>query len=171
MSESLSVDLKASLAWLFQDSAELSTVTDVARLDYSAVLGGAPANPAVDLLWHDERSLAAESSQDLILSDLPKTLFGQELSFAFADVRALLLVNLATDAAAELIVGGAPAPPWEGPLGDAGDTLRLPADSCLLLVAKRTPWSVVEGTADVLRIANPGDAATTYRIVIVGVSA
>lgn len=171
MPGSLSVDLKASLAWLFQDTAELSTVTDVARLEYAAVLGGAAANPAVDLLWHDERTVEAASVDDLVLSELPKSLFGQDLTFAFAGVRALLLVNLATEPDQVLLVGGAPAAPWEGPFVDPGDRLRLPADSCLLLVAKRTAWPVGDGTADMLRIENEGDAPVTYRIALVGEAA
>lgn len=171
MSESLSVDLKASLAWLFQDASQLSTVADVARLDYSDVLGGAPANPAVDLLWHAERTVEAEDVDDLVLSALPKSLFGQSLSFHFASVRALLLVNLSTTAGHDLVVGGAPAAPWEAPFGDAGDSLRLPADSCVLLVAKKEGWTVDDGTSDVLRIENPGDQPVTYRVAIVGVAA
>jgi hypothetical protein len=171
MSESLSVDLKASLAWLFQDTSQLSTVADVAKLDYSAVLGGAPANPAVDLVWHDERTVEAEDIDDLVLSALPKSLFGQSLSFNFASVRALLLVNLATTAGQDLVVGGAPGAPWEAPFGDAGDSLRLPADSCVLLVAKKEGWTVADGASDMLRIENPGDQPVTYRVAIVGVSA
>ena len=171
MSESLSVDLKASLAWLFQDASQLSTVADVARLDYSDVLGGAPANPAVDLLWHAERTVEAEDVDDLVLSALPKSLFGQSLSFHFASVRALLLVNLSTTAGHDLVVGGAPAAPWEAPFGDAGDSLRLPADSCVLLTNRKTGWTVTGGSADVLRVHNPGGTAVTYRLVIAGTSA
>ena len=171
MAESLSVDVKTSLAWLFQDVLELSTVTDVARLEYAAVLGGAPANEPVDLLWHDERAIAAGADDDLVLSDLAKTLFGQAVAFSFARVRALLIVNLATVAGHDLWIGGASAEAWAAPFGTAADRLLLPSDSCLSWVAKRAGWEVEDGTSDTLRIANPGAAAVTYRIALVGESA
>ncbi|MBA4019556.1 MAG: hypothetical protein C0483_20525 [Pirellula sp.] len=170
MAESLSVDVKTSLAWLFQDVLELSTVTDVARLEYATVLGGAPANEPVDLLWHDERAIAAGAHDDLVLSDLAKTLFGQAVSFNFARVRALLIVNLATAVGHDLWIGGAGAHAWGAPFGSAADLLQLPSDSCLSWVAKRAGWDVEEGTSDTLRIANPGGAAVTYRIALVGES-
>lgn len=168
MAESLAVDVRASLGWLFQDALTLSTVADAAKLDYAASLGGAAENEPADLLWHDERTLAAGASENLTLSALTTTLFGGEVEYAFGVVKGLLVVNLADEAGGDLWIGGAAADAWDAPFDAADNRAMVPAGSCLLWLNKLVGWSVAAGSADVLKIANAGSAATTYRIVVFG---
>jgi len=168
MPESLAVDVRASLGWLFQDVLSLSTVADAAKLDFAASLGGAAENEPADLLWHDERTLTAGATELLTLSALTKPLFGGAVEFSFGVVKGLLIVNLSDEAGADLWIGGAVSDAWDAPFDAADNRVMVPAGSCLLWLNQLVGWSVEAGAADVLKIANAGGAATAYRIVIFG---
>ncbi len=57
---------------------------------------------------------------------------------------------------------------WLGPFGASGNKLNVPADSCLLLVNKKSGWNVTAGAADKFRVANSGTGSITYKIAIIG---
>ncbi len=171
MADSLTTDIRASLAWLFQDAQDLSTIADASRLDYSAQLSDGTDNDQADKLWHDLRTVASVTNDDLTLSNLAQTIFGSAVTVAFGKVKALLIINTATMAGEDLIVGAAASHAWGAPLGAASHQVRVPAGSCLLLVNTKTGWTVGAGSADVLRIANLGSGAIAYKIALVGVHA
>jgi len=56
------------------------------------------------------------------------------------------LVNTATAVGADLIVGAAPSAAWGAPFGANSHQVRVPANSCLLLVNKGAGWTVTAGT-------------------------
>ncbi|MBI2826707.1 MAG: hypothetical protein HYX69_18705 [Planctomycetia bacterium] len=171
MSDTLSAEIDASLVWLFQDSLGLTTIADASRLEYSASLADGTGNDQADKLWHDLRSVAASGQDDLVLSNLPQTIFGSAVSIALAKVKALLIVNAATTVGEDLIVGAAASNPWGAPFGATGHQVRVPADACLLLVNKKSGWTVAAGASDKLRVANVGTGAISYKIAVVGVQA
>lgn len=171
MSDALSAEIKASLVWLFQDTLGLTTIADASRLDYDAQLTDGAGDGEANALWHDLRSVAATAHDDLSLAALPQTIFGNSVTINLAAVKALLIVNTETDDGEDLLVGGAATHPWGAPFGATGHQVRVPADSCLLLVNKSSGWSVAAGSADTLRIANVGTGTIAYKIVAVGVHA
>jgi hypothetical protein len=174
MADTLAVDVRASVQWLFQEALDLSTVTDAARLEYAGSLVDGTATDQADKLWHDERTLAAGTSENLDLTSLASPLFGGTVTIAFAKVKVLLIVNTSTVAGNVLLVGGAGAggngwgAPWDN---NADAKAAVPGDAALLLVNKKSGWAVANGSADVLKIANSGTGSVTYRIAIVGTSA
>jgi hypothetical protein len=171
MSETLSSEIKTSLGWLNQDALDLSIVSDSARLEFHATLADGTGADQADRVWHDVRTLTAGTNEDLVLSALPLAIFGDTLNIALAKVKAILLVNAAAVAGENLIVGGALAREWQGPFAAAGDKLVVPADSCLLLINKKSGWAVATGSADKLRIANGGTGDISYKLAILGTSA
>jgi len=171
MSDTLSSEIKASLGWLFQDSLNLGTVVDSSLLEYRQLLADGMLADQADKIWHDARTLPAGASEDLVLSALPLSLFGDSVVIALANVRAILLINTATTAGEDLVVGGATSREWRGPLVASGDRLIVPADSCLLVVNKKSGWPVVAGLSDKLRVSNSGSGDITYKIAILGTSA
>jgi len=171
MADTLAVDIKASLVWLFQDTLDLSIVADVSKLEYTVALPDGTATDEADRLWHDQRTVAASANDDLDLTALARTIFGSAVSIEMVKVKALLIVNIATTAGEELLVGGAAAQAWAAPFGASTHKVRVPADSCLLLVNRKSGWAVANGSSDVLRIANAGTGDITYRIAVVGTSA
>ena len=86
-------------------------------------------------------------------------------------IKAILIVNLATTAGDDLTVGGAAAGEWTAWVAAAGDKVRVPADSCLLISNRKTGWTVTNGASDTLRITNIGAGSITYKIAILGTSA
>jgi hypothetical protein len=171
MADTLTSEIKVSLGWLFQDANSLSNVADSAQLNYHQAFADGTGDDQADKVWHDARILSAGANEDLVLSNLPLTLFDNSLGIELAKVKAILLVNAATDAGEDLVLGGAASHVWQGPFAAAGDKLVVPADSSLLLLNKISGWNVAASSADKLRIANAGTGDITYKIAILGTSA
>ena len=172
MSDELSLDIRGTLSWLRQESLPLSTVADAARLEYAVNLPDGAGEGEVDALWHGEIALAAAAQQDLDLASLVMTMFGDTISVALATVKALLIVNTATDAGDELLIGGAGSggDAWAGPWNDDQDAKQVvSAGSAALWVNRLTGWPV-GGSTNTLRIKNNGAGSITARIVIAGVA-
>ncbi|MCE9555206.1 MAG: hypothetical protein K8T91_17795 [Planctomycetes bacterium] len=173
MSDELSLDIRGSLSWLRQESLPLSTVADAARLEYAVNLSDGDGAGEVDALWHGEIELAAAAQQDLDLTNLTMTMFGDTISVDLAAVKAMLIVNTATEAGDDLLIGGAGSggDAWAGPWNNDQDAKQVvAADSAALLVNRLEGWPVTAGSANVLRIKNNGAGPITARIVIAGVA-
>jgi len=170
MADTLAIDLRCTLAWLFQEEGPLATVSDSSKLEYSRTFEDGTGTDQADKLWHQERTLAAGASDDWDLTSLSTALFGGTLTLSLAKVKAVLLVNLSTVASDVLQLRGAASNPWFAPFNSATDHVKAPADSCVLLTNRKTGWTVTNSSADVLRVYNPGAAAVSYRLVIAGTS-
>ncbi|MCG8586903.1 MAG: hypothetical protein MI757_19540 [Pirellulales bacterium] len=170
MSDTLSVDARASLEWLFQDVDALTTISDASKLEYKQSFSDGTSDDEADVLWHDERTLSVAANEDFDLTALARTVFGNATTVAMATVKAMLIVNTNTAAGEDLSIGNAASNAWVGPFGAATHTLDVPADSSVLLVNRKSGWSVSASSADMLRIANNGTGDITYRIALVGTS-
>ena len=171
MADTLTAQIKASLHWLFQESLDLATVEDDAKLEYDEALADGTADDQADKVWHDSRTLAAATNDDLDLTALTNSIFGSTVTISFAKIKAILIINLATTAGDDLTIGGAAAQEWTAWVGAAGDKARVPADSCLLISNKKTGWTVTDGASDTLRITNIGANPVSYKIAVLGTSA
>lgn len=174
MTDTLDTDLRLSLVGLLRQAGPLATLTDLAKLNYAAHLPSGIATGQADKLWHDEHTLAAGASQSLSLDALGMSALGGTVSIALAKVKLLLVINAEAAAGNDLHVGGAgtAAHAWSGPWnGNADAKSVVPADSTLLAVNKLGGWPVTPGSANVLKLTNPGGSAITYRIALVGTSA
>jgi hypothetical protein len=171
MSDTLTAQIKSSLHWLFQESLDLTTVEDDAKLEYDESLADGTSDNQADKVWHDSRTLAAAASDDLDLTSLANTIFGSTVTISFAKFKAVLIVNTSTTTGDDLTVGGAASQEWTAWVAAAGDKVRVPANSCLLISNKKTGWTVTDGSSDTLRITNTGAGSITYKIAILGTSA
>lgn len=171
MSDTLSCEIRASLAWLFQDALDLSIVSDASKLDIVKTLADGVGADQADKIWHDERTVAAGANDDLQLSALAHAVFGNSLVIGLARLKAVLLVNTSTTAGDRLRLDSSVANACTGPFsGSATSKIEVGPDSALLLSSKRDGWTVTPATADMLRISNPGANAIMYKIVLVGTS-
>lgn len=171
MTQSLAIDVRAAVAWLWEDAQPLATLSDAARLEHLATLAHGTGLGEADRLWYAERTVDPAASDVLQLSALPVSYFGQAGEQALARVKALVIVNRAGEVGRDLWLGGGDAAEWAAPFVAAGHRLRVAADSCLLWLNQRDGWPVSAGVADELKLHNPHAAAVTYRIVIAGTSA
>ena len=130
-------------------------------------------NPGLELPVDRSHRLlqAAAAHDDLQLSSLPQTIFGNAVTVDFVAIKALLIVNTATASGDDLIIGAAAASIWSAPFGAGSHQVRVPANACLLLVNTNNGWPVTAGSADTLRIANLGSDSIDYKIVVVGLHA
>lgn len=130
---------------------------------------GTGANQA-DLIWHDERTLAASTSENLDLAGGLTDAFGNVLTFA----RIKGIIVAASLANANLVqVGGAASNAFVNWVANSSDIINVRPGATFAMVAPdATAYAVTGGTADILKIANSGAGTpVTYDIVLIGASA
>jgi hypothetical protein len=169
MTTSLQSTISAQLGWTWRDHVGQSAIVDSNRLVFSKSLADGGGTAQCDAVWHAEaRTLAAGQSTTLLLRGLEQTLFGDTITIALAQVKAIQIVNRSSEGG-YLLVGGAEANAWYAPFGSPGDTVRVMPDSPLVLASARDGWNVGFGY-DALRIAAVGDPVT-YDVAVLGVLA
>jgi len=172
MPDSLTVDIRASVDWLFEETLDLSSAVDNSQVEYKQGLTDGVGTNQADKIWHDTRSLAGGADDDLDLSNLVNQLFGSTVTISLARVKAILIHNTATAAGEDLLLDSSVANALLAPFnGSANSKIEIPADSTLLLVNRGEGWPVAPATADRLRITSDGAGSIDYKIVLVGTSA
>lgn len=122
-----------------------------------------------DMMWSDERTIAASSSETLDLAGVLSSVFGSTLTFA--KVKAVLIVAAAGNTN-NVVVGANGSAEFQGWFGDVSDTVAVRPGGMFLIAAPKTGWTVTASTGDILKIANSGSGTgVTYRIVVIGTSA
>ncbi len=169
MPDTLSTDLRCSLAWLLQEQADLSTLNDSSKLEYARSMADGTGPLEADKIWHRASTLAASSSDDWDLSALTNTVFGGQLTVELARVKAVFVVNTSETDGDVLHLQPGLVQPWTGPFGGITDLVQVPADSCAFLNHRHSGWAVA-ASAKTLRVHNPGAQDITYQIVLVGTS-
>jgi hypothetical protein len=170
MPDTLTLNVRASLDWLFKETLDLSIVSDVSRLEFSSAAVDGTGADQCDKLWHDERTVAGGANDDLDLSALAMSLFGSSVTISLEKLKWLVLVNKSTTSGDKLRLDSSATNGFTGLFGDSATSkFEIGADSPLLVGRKRDGWTV-DATHKVLRIHNPGGTAITYRIALAGTS-
>jgi hypothetical protein len=134
---------------------------------YTAGTGAGQA----DLLWTDNRTLAASATESLDLAGGSLVdPFGNTVTFARVKV---LLALADAGNTNDVLLGGAAANAWATWAGDVTDIARVKPGGVFLAAAPgATGYPVTAGTGDLLKVANSaGGTPVTYRIVLLGASA
>lgn len=131
-----------------------------------AFTDGAGANK-IEAIWHDQRTLAASTTEDLDLAGGLTDGFGD--SITFNKVKAVL-VKAAAGNTNDVVVGGASSNQWAAPFGDVSDKVNVKPGGLFLLTAPdANGLAVVGGTGDLLRVGNGGSGTSvTYDIIVLG---
>jgi hypothetical protein len=166
----LSTRLSLSLIATLTDALGLSSPADA--LAYTSLIKlatGTGANQA-NMLWHDRRTVAASTDEDLDLAGVLVDGLGDTQTFA--RVKALLVaaddgntnnVNVTAD-------GSAGVPGLFLALGD-GVVVR-PGGLFLWVAPDATAAVVTATTGDIINVANSGSGTgVTYDVIIIGASA
>lgn len=161
----LNATILARLGWSWKDSGALSVVRNDAQVEYRCSFSDSLDAARADAIWEAAaETLAASASKTYELDALERSLFGDTLYISLLTIRVLFVHN--RSAAATLRIGAAPSDAWQGPFGDAADTLLLPPGAALLLTAPTPGWPVTTTARD-LRITAQ-DAQAEYDLVLVG---
>jgi hypothetical protein len=160
----VSLQMTATLTEILDLSVPTDELVYSKRVDLASGTGAGQA----DMLWHDQRTLAASDTEDLDLASALSDAFGNTL--VFATIKELLVVAAADNTndvqVTRPAANGAPV------FLAAGDGMPVGPGGMLHWIAPKTGVSVTAGTADLLTITNSGaGTAVTYDIVIIGTSA
>lgn len=129
---------------------------------------GSPSQ--ANMLWHDQRTVAATTSDDLDLAGSLTNAFGETITFTAVK---LIIVSIdSPDGTKSLRVGPQNGTnPWQGPFGGTTAAIYLTVYEWLALCNSFSGYgTITAGSADTLRIYNPGAGSVTYNIVILGVA-
>lgn len=164
----LTTKLRAGVSAIKLGSADFGT--DRLELEFPSdyQLRNGTSSGLADLVFADNRTLAASANEELDLAGVLSTL-GDTVTFV--RVKAIY-IKAAAGNGGNIVVGGAAPNGFLGPFADASDQIEIPADGFVMLAAPLAGWAVTAGTGDLLRIENSdGAAAGVYDIAIVGTSA
>lgn len=138
---------------------------------YSYTLGVGTTSTNADLHWTGQRTVNATSNDDLDLNNVLQGVFSGPL-FNAVRICAIQITNLSTTSGDKLIVGAAAANQFfTGLFGASAHTIAVNAGGTWLWSSPVDPATVVAGTADILRVNNPGATPVQYRITLIGRSA
>lgn len=134
---------------------------------------GTGANQA-DLLFVDERSVAASTNDDIDLAGALSDAFGSTITFA--ELAAILIINAPRSGSANTsdLTIGAGSNPFVGFLGGTSPTIGPIKPGGFVFIGSPDAagiGTVTAGTGDILRIANGSGATANYQIAIIGRSA
>jgi len=172
MATSLSGKFKFQAQLTHVGDTDLSTLEDKidgTNLPSWVVANGTGANQA-DLIWHDQRTLALSTSEDLDLAGSLTDAFGATVTFARVKG---IVVYAASGNGDNIQVGGAASNQFINWVANSSDIINVrPGGTFALIAPDAVAYAVTAGTGDLLRITNAdsGDAAT-YDIYIIGASA
>lgn len=124
-----------------------------------------------DLLWSDERTLTASSTETLDLVGTLTDAFGA--TFSPARIKALI-VKADADNTNNVVLGDAVATTWAALLGTDGTIAVRPGATFAVMCgdADATGYVCAAGSTDSLLVTNSGaGSSVTYQIILVGVSA
>jgi hypothetical protein len=164
---SVVAELKVELSGTFRGVADVFgqplkafTISDIASFLPGGGVGQA------NILWDQERTIAASANDDLDLNGSLLTDFGTPANFTA--IRAIVIKALPGNTN-NVVIGGAASNQFVGPFGAAAHTIALRPGEEFVISNRGAGWTVTPGTGDILRIANGGAGSTvTYQIAIIG---
>jgi hypothetical protein len=126
---------------------------------------GAAAFGQADILWSDQRTLAASGTENLDLAGVLTGLLGGTVTAA-----EITGIYLEADAGNtnDVAFFGAASNAFNGPLSGTTPKLTLgPGDPAF--IGSKKGWPVTPGTGDILLVANSGGTTgVTYKIIVYG---
>ncbi len=159
-------NLLAQVGWSWQSGTEVAPVVDNNRLMYRKDLDYGQEAFAADVVWHVEgQELGQAQSRTYDLQQLPFEVFGDEVIICIQKVRAIALVHRGQKPGV-LQVGGAATAPWQGPLADPADKIRVPAQGAFWAVHPEEGWPVSAESCQLRLEAVGGEVV--YDMVLLG---
>lgn len=165
----LSTDLTLRLAANLTNPLDLSTPVDALVKAITLSLTSGTGASQANMMWHDQRTLAASATEDLDLAGSLTNGFGATQTFA----RVKLILVSAAAANTNNVQVTRPASNGVPLFLAAGDGLAVrPGGVFLLAATDSTSVAVTAGTGDLITFTNSaGSTSVTYDVVIIGASA
>lgn len=153
-------------------SADLATALAELSAGVKDALTFGTGDGQINQIWHDRRTLAASTPEDIDLAGALTNAHGGTVTFA--TVKFLFIHNRSdkqgTPTAAVLRIGGG-THEWQGFFAAAADKLTLRDGAWLVWASPNTGETVTVDTADDIGIEETAALQAEYDIVVAGVSA
>lgn len=163
-----SITLGTSLAYTPATIPDLSSPADRLALAIELAFTDGSGAGQANRLWHDRRTLAQSTNDDIDLTGVLADVYGTTITLA--RVKALIIQHVSGTNA--LTIGGSPTNPWISWLAASGDGVVLrPSGLLVLATNEATGYTVTASSADVLRVANGAGTSVDYKITILGATA
>jgi hypothetical protein len=162
--------LQVLLDWIFDNSDDFTDAatrfkgSNVLLVDKSFTDG--TGSNQLKFIYRDERTLAATTNDDLDLYGSLIHAFG--LPINMVKLKMFFLENTSTTAADKLEIGAAGANPVSTIFGDTSDKKIVGPGGVELWTNPIDGYAITSGTADILRIRNPGANEITYNLYLAG---
>lgn len=145
-----------------------ATITDVNKIGFNGTFIYGTGLDSCNLNWHDQRSVNPVADDDLDLTVLPLSVFGQIIDINFVNVRAIVIACLSTTSGDKLYIDTTVANAYLGPWSSSGSKPVIGANSVLIVSNKKDGFGATSSTNKVIRVHNPGAAAVSYQVAIIG---
>lgn len=166
---SVNLDINAQVRGSYSGSNDLGTPSLPLNLSGLVRLSPGTGSAQADLLFADERTLTASSTENLDLAGSLTDPLGATLTFA--KIKAIVVIAAAGNTN-NVVVGGAASNGFVGAFGDATDTIAVKPGGVLVLAHPGAGWTVTASTGDILKVANSSSGSSvTYKVILVGTSA
>jgi len=169
VSTTLKTIVTAQISAVYKSLLDLGTPTDTFLKKTTIELANGTGANSADLMFSDQRTLAASANEDLDLAGSLANAFGSTLTYV--ELRAVLVS--AASANTNNVLVSRPSTNGVPLFSAAGDQIIVPPGGVFLWACPADgKVTVTASTGDLLNIANSGGSTSvTYDIVIVGVSA
>ena len=162
---SVNLEVDGSFSGTYRGSNDFGTPTLALERRPPTVFTTGTGERQSDLLFTDERTIAASSSEDLDLAGVLADPFGATLTFV--EVTAISIEADCTNTN-NVVVGAATSPAL---LGFGGTTPTWAIQPCgrFVVTAPKAGWTVTASSADLLKVANSSSGTSVkYRIGVLG---
>jgi hypothetical protein len=170
MATTLRTVVQAELSAVYRNVLDLGTPTDNFLKKVRVELGNGTGATLADLMFHDQRTLAASGTEDLDLAGgLTNPLTGA--SMTFVELRAVLITASASNTNNVNVTR--PASNGVPLFMAAGDGIAIPPGGAFLWTCPAdAKVTVTAGTGDLLTVTNSAaGTSVTYDVAIIGTSA
>lgn len=170
MATTLRSIISAEISATYKNLLDIGTPTDTFLKKLRIELGNGTGASLADLLFHDQRTIAASSNEDLDLAGvLANPLTGATMTFV--ELRALLITASSSNTNNVRVIR--PASNGVPLFLAASDGIDVPPGGAFLWTCPADgKVTVTAGTGDLLNVANSSSGSSvTYDVVILGASA
>lgn len=164
MAQSFAGSVKVTLAHQYQNALDLTNVVDSLSKGYTDAFTDGTGAGKSQVVWHDQRTVATTSTDDLDLAGVLKNAFG---TVTFTKITAIFIKMQTNTSGYKLEIGG-DAAPVTGLFKDPGDIIYLLAGGMFLWTSPVNALALTGGATDTLQIYNPSGGNVVYDIWIIG---
>ncbi len=165
---SLTTTFQASLLAILTNPLDLNTAESKLNFRETIELANGTGANQSDRIFHDQRTLAASSAEDLDLAGALVDAFGNTLTFSAIKGMIFRADPANTN---NVQVGNSGVNGFVNWVGDASDLINIkPGGIFCLLDPTAGGYPVTPGTGDLLHVANGGaGSSVTYDVILLGI--